>query len=42
MDTDIRKGFIESYNNDNKYKALIKAILRSKPSTKDGKDVFSR
>jgi len=38
----MRKGFIEGYDNDNKYKALIEAILRFKPSTKDGEDVFSR
>ena len=42
MNLDIYKGFVKGYDNDDKYKALIEAILKTEPITKDGENIFSR
>jgi len=38
----MHKGFVEGYDNDDKYKALIEAILKIEPITKDGENIFLR
>ena len=42
MNLDMYKGFVKGYNNDDKYKALIEAILKIEPITEDGENIFSR